>query len=62
MSLGVPAVTLGGGGDGGGWHSQREWYKPTDAYLGPQNALLTALVLVGVQGVSQPVLAERTAK
>jgi tripeptide aminopeptidase len=62
MSLGVPAVTLGGGGEGGGWHSQREWYKSADAYLGPQNALLTALVLVGVQGVSQPVLAERPAK
>ena len=27
MSLGIPAVTLGGGGEGGGWHSPREWYK-----------------------------------
>ena len=45
MSLGIPAVTIGGGGEGGNWHSLNEWYKPTDAYLGPQNALLTLLML-----------------
>ena len=39
MSLGIPAVTIGGGGEGGNQHSRNEWYKPTDAYLGPQNAL-----------------------
>jgi tripeptide aminopeptidase len=59
MSLGVPAVTVGGGGEGGNWHSLNEWFKPTEAYLGPQHALLTALVLVGLNGVSQPVLAAR---
>jgi len=59
MSLGIPAVTLGGGGEGGGWHSPREWYRPTDAYLGPQHVLLTALALVGLEGVSQPLLATR---
>jgi acetylornithine deacetylase/succinyl-diaminopimelate desuccinylase-like protein len=41
MSLGIPAVTIGGGGDGGNWHSRNEWYKPVDAYFGPQNALFT---------------------
>src|SRR3954447_23342039 len=25
MSLGIPAVTIGGGGDGGNWHSRNEW-------------------------------------
>ena len=55
MSLGVPAVTLGGGGEGGNWHSLNEWYKPTDAYLGPQNVLLTMLVLSGLEDVTQPV-------
>jgi tripeptide aminopeptidase len=59
MSLGVPAVTIGGGGEGGNWHSLNEWYKPAEAHLGPQHALLTALVLVGLDGVSQPVLAAR---
>lgn len=59
MSLGIPAVTLGGGGEGGAWHSPNEWYRPTEAYLGPQHVLLTALALVGVQGTSQPLLAVR---
>ena len=31
MSLGIPAVTIGGGGEGGNWHSRNEWYKPVDA-------------------------------
>ena len=60
ISLGIPAVTIGGGGDGGSWHSLAEWYKPDEAYLGPQNALLILLMLVGVDGVSQPVLMART--
>jgi len=59
MSLGIPAVTLGGGGEGGGWHSPGEWYKPTDAYLGPQHVLLTVLALAGVEGVSAPLLTVR---
>lgn len=59
MSLGIPAVTLGGGGDGGGWHSPREWYKATDAHLGPQHVLLTVLALVGMDGVNKPLLAVR---
>lgn len=56
MSLGVPAMTIGGGGEGGSAHSLAEWYKPVDAYQGPQNVLLTSLTLVGVKGVSEPVL------
>ena len=60
MSLGIPAVTIAGGGEGGNQHSRNEWYKPTNAYLGPQNALLTVLMLVGLVGVSDPVLPRRT--
>jgi tripeptide aminopeptidase len=59
MSLGIPAVTIGGGGEGGNWHSRNEWYKPVDAWLGPQRALLTVLMLQGLDGVSQPTLAVR---
>jgi acetylornithine deacetylase/succinyl-diaminopimelate desuccinylase-like protein len=62
MSLGIPAVTIGGGGQGGNWHSRNEWYKPVDAYHGPQNALLTMLVLIGLDGVSKPALAVRQRK
>jgi acetylornithine deacetylase/succinyl-diaminopimelate desuccinylase-like protein len=54
MSLGIPAVTIGGGGEGGNWHSRNEWYRPVDAYFGPQNALLAVLVLAGLDGVSKP--------
>ena len=59
MSLGIPAVTIGGGGEGGNWHSRNEWYKPTDAWMGPQNALLTVLMLAGLDGVTKPALAVR---
>jgi tripeptide aminopeptidase len=61
MSLGIPAVTIGGGGDGGNWHSRNEWYKPVDAWMGPQNALLTVLILAGLDGVTKPALAVRQA-
>src|SRR6266404_2509611 len=49
-------------GEGGNWHSRSERYKPIDAYLGPQNALLTMLVLAGLDGVSTPALAVRQGK
>jgi tripeptide aminopeptidase len=62
MSLGIPAVTIGGGGAGGNWHSRNEWYRPVDAYFGPQNALLTVLVLSGLEGVTKPALQVRAAK
>jgi tripeptide aminopeptidase len=62
MSLGIPAVTIGGGGEGGNWHSRNEWYKPTDAWMGPQSALITVLMLSGLDGVSKPALAVRQAK
>jgi tripeptide aminopeptidase len=61
MSLGIPAVTIGGGGGGGNWHSRNEWYRPTDAWMGPQNALLTVLMLVGLDGVTKPALSVRQA-
>jgi tripeptide aminopeptidase len=61
MSLGIPAVTIGGGGEGGNWHSRNEWYKPTNAWYGPQNALLTVLMLTGLDGVTKPALSVRKA-
>jgi tripeptide aminopeptidase len=62
MSRGIPAVTIGGGGEGGNWHSRNEWYKQVDAYFGPQNALLTILVLTGLDGVTKPALQTRRAQ
>ena len=62
MSMGIAAVTIGGGGAGGNWHSPNEWYKPVDAWYGPQSALLTILVLTGLDGVTKPALAVRQGK
>src|ERR1700716_1509093 len=62
MSQGIPAVTIGGGGEGGNWHSRNEWYRPVDAWYGPQNALLTILTLTGLDGVMKPALQVRQGK
>ncbi|MBN8730235.1 MAG: M20/M25/M40 family metallo-hydrolase [Acidobacteria bacterium] len=43
MSLGIPAVTLGGGGRSDNAHSYKEWFEPARAWLGPQMLLLTLL-------------------
>lgn len=54
--LGVPALTLDAGGVGDKPHSPDEWFEPTQSWLGPQSVMLTVLALVGVDGVSKPVL------
>ena len=60
ISLGIPAVTISAGGLGGQNHTVNEWYEHTDnAYEGPQAALLTVALLLGVDGVSDPLLAVR---
>ena len=48
IAEGIPAVTMDGGGKGGGSHSTGEWFDTTDSHLGSQWALLYALSLVGV--------------
>ena len=60
IHLGIPAATLSGGGEGGGAHGPDEWYKPVDAYHGPQTLLLTTLALVGVEKVTSPQLPVRS--
>ena len=41
ISLGIPGITIGGGGTGKGAHSLSEWYDDGDrGWLGPQWALL----------------------
>lgn len=62
MSLGIPAIVVGGGGKTGGFHAPGEWIDLTDAWKGAQTSLMTVLGLVGVQGVSEPLLARRPAR
>ena len=50
ISLGIPAITIDGGGAGGGAHSLSEWYDDgPNGWLGPQWALLIATRLAGVR-------------
>lgn len=43
ISLGIPAITLSGGGTGGNAHSLEEWFEPEGAWRGPQMVLRTIL-------------------
>ena len=45
MSLGVPAMTIGGGGAGSGAHSPGESFDTTDSWKGTERVLLTVLAL-----------------
>jgi acetylornithine deacetylase/succinyl-diaminopimelate desuccinylase-like protein len=50
MSLGIPAITIDGGGSGDGSHSPAEWYDDGGrGYLGPQWAALIVAALAGIR-------------
>lgn len=49
ISLGVPAITIDGGGTGRGAHSIDEQWDSKDSHLGSQRALLIVLGIVGVR-------------
>ena len=52
MSLGIPAITIEGGGRGEGAHSLTEWYDDgNNGWLGPQWA---ALIVAALAGVADP--------
>jgi tripeptide aminopeptidase len=59
ISLGIPGVTISGGGKAGNAHNTDEWYDPTDGYKGPQRNLLALFALTGLDGVSEPLLSKR---
>ena len=52
IALGIPAVTIGSGGVGGGAHSPGEWWINRDGHLGIQAELL---LLVSEAGLAEPV-------
>ncbi len=45
MSLHIPAITIGGGGNGAGTHALTESFDTADAWLGTQRAVLLAVAL-----------------
>ena len=59
MSLGIPAITIAGGGNGGGAHSPDEWFAPENSHVGPQTALLIVLALAGLADTTPAILEER---
>jgi tripeptide aminopeptidase len=46
MSLGIPALSIGAGGQGGGAHTTQEWFKPEGRDLGLKRVLLTLGLLL----------------
>jgi acetylornithine deacetylase/succinyl-diaminopimelate desuccinylase-like protein len=49
LSLGIPALALGGGGKGGGSHTPEEWFDPTGRELGLKRLFLAAVALAGIE-------------
>jgi tripeptide aminopeptidase len=45
LSMGLPAVSIGAGGHGGGAHTHQEWYQPETRELGLRRILLSLAAL-----------------
>ena len=50
IALGIPAVTIGRGGAGGGTHSLDEWWLNQDGHIAIQRTLLLVLAEAGLTG------------
>lgn len=48
LSLGIEAIALGAGGNGGGAHSLQEWFEPAGREMGLKRVLLTVLGVAGL--------------
>ncbi len=46
LSLGIPALSMGAGGEGGGAHTQAEWYSAKDRETGLRRVLLLTLAML----------------
>jgi acetylornithine deacetylase/succinyl-diaminopimelate desuccinylase-like protein len=46
LSLGIPALSLGAGGEGGGAHTQAEWYSARNREEGLRRVLLLTLAMI----------------
>ena len=49
LSMGIDAIAIGAGGNGGGAHSLQEWYEPAGREIGLKRVLLT---LLGASGLA----------
>ena len=48
ISMGIPALAIGGGGTAGNVHTPEEWFDPANRYLGIQRLLTLIGVLAGL--------------
>ena len=48
LSMGIDAISIGAGGNGGGAHSLQEWYEPAGRENGLKRVLLTLLGVAGM--------------
>jgi acetylornithine deacetylase/succinyl-diaminopimelate desuccinylase-like protein len=48
MSLGIPSIAIGAGGDAGGMHTTDEWYSNKDGAAGIKRLLLLVIAMAGV--------------
>ena len=48
LSMGIDAISIGAGGNGGGAHSLQEWYESAGREMGLQRVLLTLLGVAGL--------------
>jgi len=48
LSMGIDAISIGAGGNGGGAHSLQEWYEPAGRENGLKRVLLTLLGVAGI--------------
>jgi tripeptide aminopeptidase len=46
LSIGVPALSMGAGGEGGGAHTQAEWYSAKDRETGLRRVLMLTLTML----------------
>ena len=50
ISMGIPAIAVGRGGNEGGIHTIQEWFEPIEAYKGTQKNFLIVMALSGYKG------------
>ena len=53
LSMGLPAVSIGAGGQGGGAHTNQEWYQPETRALGLRRILLALAALAEESRVAE---------
>jgi acetylornithine deacetylase/succinyl-diaminopimelate desuccinylase-like protein len=54
LAIGIDAISIGAGGNGGGAHSLQEWYDPAGREVGLKRALLTVLGISGIGEEKSP--------